>query len=214
MQACDFLVLVWPCRRLALALTATAAGSCRCVNTLDNGLTSSSAKIKLADDRRQCRLPRRHAPEPKGRTGFAHLFEHLMFRGTPEAPKGVRPRHQRRWRFQQRFTCGDYTNYIETAPVSRSSRSSGSGRPHEDARLLGGEPQNQQDVVKEEIRVNAEPALRPVLLGRPQCAGLPEVENNHDGYGSFTDLENAKLDDVRAFHRDFYGPNNGHRDRR
>ncbi|MGH8854334.1 MAG: M16 family metallopeptidase, partial [Telluria sp.] len=33
-------------------------------------------------------------------------------------------------------------------------------------------------------------------------------ENNHDGYGSFEDLENASLDDVRAFHRDYYGPNN------
>jgi zinc protease len=33
-------------------------------------------------------------------------------------------------------------------------------------------------------------------------------ENNHDGYGSFVDLESAKLDDVRAFHRDYYGPNN------
>jgi predicted Zn-dependent peptidase len=33
-------------------------------------------------------------------------------------------------------------------------------------------------------------------------------ENNHDGYGSFEDLENADLEDVKAFHRDFYGPNN------
>jgi predicted Zn-dependent peptidase len=33
-------------------------------------------------------------------------------------------------------------------------------------------------------------------------------ENKHDGYGSFEDLDNANLDDVRAFHRDFYGPNN------
>jgi predicted Zn-dependent peptidase len=33
-------------------------------------------------------------------------------------------------------------------------------------------------------------------------------ENNHDGYGSFEDLEGASLDDVRGFHRDYYGPNN------
>jgi predicted Zn-dependent peptidase len=33
-------------------------------------------------------------------------------------------------------------------------------------------------------------------------------ENNHDGYGSFQDLESASLEDVRNFHRDFYGPNN------
>ncbi|UUZ47898.1 hypothetical protein LP420_33225 [Massilia sp. B-10] len=33
-------------------------------------------------------------------------------------------------------------------------------------------------------------------------------ENNHDGYGSFKDLEGASIEDVRNFHRDYYGPNN------
>src|SRR3982751_3965420 len=57
--------------------------------------------------------------EPRNRTGFAHLFEHLMFQGTPNAPKGV---------FDKTITGGggrnngstrpDFTNYIETAPVS------------------------------------------------------------------------------------------------
>ena len=57
--------------------------------------------------------------EPKNRTGFAHLFEHLMFQGTPNAKKGV---------FDTTITAGggdnngstrpDFTNYIETAPVS------------------------------------------------------------------------------------------------
>jgi zinc protease len=64
--------------------------------------------------------------EPKNRTGFAHLFEHLMFQGTPNAPKGV---------FDKAITGGggrnngstraDFTNYIETAPVSALDRSCG-----------------------------------------------------------------------------------------
>src|SRR5712692_6069246 len=57
--------------------------------------------------------------EPKGRTGFAHLFEHMMFEGTPNAPKGTLERvieggggvHNGSTRY-------DYTNYIATAPVS------------------------------------------------------------------------------------------------
>ena len=75
--------------------------------------------------------------EPKNRTGFAHLFEHLMFQGTPNAPKGV---------FDKTITGGggrnngstraDFTNYIETAPVSALDADpvARSG-PHEDARL-------------------------------------------------------------------------------
>ena len=57
--------------------------------------------------------------EPEGRTGFAHLFEHMMFEGTPVAPKGTLTQvveggggnlnGDTRW---------DYTEYIETAPVS------------------------------------------------------------------------------------------------
>src|SRR3546814_11787568 len=57
--------------------------------------------------------------EPRDRTGLAHLFEHLMFEGTPNAPEGT---------FDRVITGGggrnngstrpDFTNYIETAPVS------------------------------------------------------------------------------------------------
>jgi predicted Zn-dependent peptidase len=68
---------------------------------------------------------------------------------------------------------------------------------------------NQQDVVKEEIRVNVknQPYGGFMWIDISQQA-FQKWENNHDGYGSFEDLENANLDDVRAFHRDYYGPNN------
>jgi predicted Zn-dependent peptidase len=149
--------------------------------------------------------------EPRNRTGFAHLFEHLMFQGTPGAPKGV---------FDKTITGGggrnngstrpDFTNYIETAPVSsiepilwlEADRMK--TLDFNDKTL-----KNQQDVVKEEIRVNVknQPYGGFMWIDISQQA-FQKWENNHDGYGSFEDLEGASLDDVRSFHRDYYGPNN------
>ncbi len=149
--------------------------------------------------------------EPRNRTGFAHLFEHLMFEGSPNAPEGV---------FDKVITGGggrnngstrpDFTNYIETAPASalepmlwlEADRMK--TLDFKDATL-----KNQQDVVKEEIRVNVknQPYGGFMWIDIGQQA-FNKWENNHDGYGSFEDLDHASLDDVRNFHRDFYGPNN------
>ena len=149
--------------------------------------------------------------EPRNRTGFAHLFEHLMFQGTPKAPKGV---------FDTVITSGggnnngstraDFTNYVETAPSS--SLETMLWLEADRMTTLDFNPatlKNQQDVVKEEIRVNVQnqPYGGFMWLDISDLA-FDKWENKHDGYGSFVDLENATLDDVRAFHRDFYGPNN------
>src|SRR3546814_1690310 len=57
--------------------------------------------------------------EPRDRTGFAHLFEHLMFEGTPNAPEGTFDRVITRGGGRNNgSTRPDFTNYIETAPVS------------------------------------------------------------------------------------------------
>jgi predicted Zn-dependent peptidase len=149
--------------------------------------------------------------EPRGRTGFAHLFEHLMFQGTPKAPKGV---------FDRVVTAGggdnngstraDFTNYIERAPVS--ALETFLWLEADRMKTLDFNPatlKNQQDVVKEEIRVNVKNqpygGFMWIDIG---TLAFDKWENNHDGYGSFEDLERASLDDVRAFHRDYYGPNN------
>ncbi len=149
--------------------------------------------------------------EPKNRTGFAHLFEHLMFQGTPNAPKGV---------FDKTITGGggrnngstrpDFTNYIETAPVSAID--SILWLEADRMKTLDFNEKtlkNQQDVVKEEIRVNVknQPYGGFMWIDISQHA-FQKWENNHDGYGSFKDLEGASLEDVRNFHRDYYGPNN------
>lgn len=202
---------------LALASTAVAADSDRwqlpiASQKLDNGLT-----VIVSEDH--------SAPvvgvsvvyhvgmrlEPRNRTGFAHLFEHLMFQGTPNAKKGV---------FDSVITGGggrnngstraDFTNYIETAPVSAIEALL--WLEADRMKTLDFNPatlKNQQDVVKEEIRVNVknQPYGGFMWIDIGQQA-FQKWENNHDGYGSFEDLENASLEDVAAFHRDFYGPNN------
>jgi predicted Zn-dependent peptidase len=149
--------------------------------------------------------------EPKNRTGFAHLFEHLMFEGTPNAKEGV---------FDKVITGGggrnngstrpDFTNYIETAPASALEPML--WLEADRMKTLDFNPvtlKNQQDVVKEEIRVNVknQPYGGFMWIDIGQQA-FNKWENNHDGYGSFKDLEGASLEDVASFHRDFYGPNN------
>ncbi len=149
--------------------------------------------------------------EPRNRTGFAHLFEHLMFEGTPNAKEGV---------FDRVITGGggrnngstraDFTNYIETAPVSALEPIL--WLEADRMKTLDFNPvtlKNQQDVVKEEIRVNVknQPYGGFMWIDIGQQA-FSKWENNHDGYGSFQDLETASLEDVAAFHRDYYGPNN------
>ena len=149
--------------------------------------------------------------EPQGRTGFAHLFEHLMVQGTPEAPKGVFDRViSGGGGFNNGSTRGDYTNYIETAPASALEPILWLEADRMKTLDFSAENlKNQQDVVKEEIRVNVKNRAYGLFFWDGLNAlAFSKWANNHDGYGSFTDLENAKLDDVRAFHRDYYGPNN------
>lgn len=202
---------------LALAGPVLAAESDRwdipvSVKTLDNGLTvvvSPDPSAPVVGVSVVYKVGMRL--EPKNRTGFAHLFEHLMFEGTPNAGEGV---------FDKVITSGggrnngstrpDFTNYIEVAPASALEpilwlEADRMTTLDFNSKTL----KNQQDVVKEEIRVNVknQPYGGFMWIDISQQA-FQKWENNHDGYGSFDDLENASLDDVKAFHRDYYGPNN------
>jgi predicted Zn-dependent peptidase len=149
--------------------------------------------------------------EPRGRTGFAHLFEHMMFEGTPDAPKGIFERViEGGGGVNNGSTRYDYTDYIASAPVSaldailwlEADRMKGLDFSEKNLK-------NQQEVVKEEIRVNVK--NRPYgLFFWTDLAGraFDKWENNHDGYGSFEDLDAARLEDVERFFNDHYGPNN------
>ncbi len=149
--------------------------------------------------------------EPENRTGFAHLFEHLMFEGTPVAPKGTFDRViQGGGGINNGSTRADYTNYIESAPISALEpilwlEADRMKTLDFSAKNL----KNQQEVVKEEIRVNVTNKPYGLFFWTDLNAlAYTKWANKHDGYGSFADLDNANLDDVAAFHKSFYGPNN------
>ncbi|WP_257305323.1 M16 family metallopeptidase [Geothrix campi] len=148
--------------------------------------------------------------EPKGRTGFAHLFEHMMFQGTPVAPKGVFDRViQGGGGLNNGSTRYDFTNYIESAPVSALEPIL--WLEADRLKALDFSPQNlknQQEVVKEEIRVNVKNQPYGTFWLDLPGAAYSRWENNHDGYGSFEDLDHADLKDVQAFHSTYYTPSN------
>ncbi|HET8583444.1 MAG TPA: pitrilysin family protein [Jatrophihabitans sp.] len=149
--------------------------------------------------------------EPEGRTGFAHLFEHLMFQGSGNLEKLEHMRYvESSGGMFNGSTHFDYTNYYEALPSNALER----GLFLEADRMRG--PRiteenlaNQLDVVKNEIRVNV---MNTPYGGFPWIY-LPAVlfdtfANSHNGYGGFEDLESATTDDARDFFRRYYAPGN------
>jgi len=149
--------------------------------------------------------------EPQNRTGFAHLFEHLMFEGTPTAPKGTFDRViQGGGGFFNGSTRADYTNYIASAPA-------GALEPilwleADRMKTLDFSEKNlanQQNVVKEEIRVNVKNKPYGLFFWTDlNNLSFDKWANKHDGYGSFKDLDHANIEDVKTFHDTFYQPAN------
>jgi zinc protease len=149
--------------------------------------------------------------EPEGRTGFAHLFEHLMFQGSAHVPKLEHARLvQAAGGTFNGSTHQDYTNYFEALPAEALERALFLEADRMAAPAVTEENlRNQIDVVKEEIRVN--------VLNRPYGAfpwlQLPQIAfesfaNTHDGYGSFVDLESSTVDDATDFFDTYYAPGN------
>src|SRR5262247_3374984 len=154
------------------------------------------------------------ANEEPGRTGFAHLFEHMMFQGSKHVPGDLH--------FKTVEAAGgtdlngttdfDRTNYFETMPADRLEtalwlESDRMGYLLDD--LDQGKLSNQQDVVRNERRQSVE----------AQPYGIVEEELYHQLFpkghpyyasviGSHADIQAAKLDDVKAFFKQFYAPNN------
>ncbi|MEV8631659.1 pitrilysin family protein [Streptosporangium sp. NPDC051023] len=149
--------------------------------------------------------------EPEGRTGFAHLFEHLMFQGSANLEKFEHFRHvQGSGGTFNGSTHLDYTEYFQTVPANALERVLFLEADRMRApRLTPENLRNQVDVVKEEIRVN--------ILNRPY-GGFPWLRlppvmfdafpNAHDGYGSFEDLEAAEVGDAQEFFDRYYACGN------
>ena len=149
--------------------------------------------------------------EPQGRSGFAHLFEHMMFQGSANAPK---MQHIKLINSSGGVLNGsthyDVTNYYEAVPSNALERVLWLEADRMRALKVDDENlRNQRDVVKEEVRVNV---MNQPYGGFPWL-DLPPVAfrnwaNSHNFYGDFADLDAASLADVQSFFKTYYVPNN------
>jgi zinc protease len=149
--------------------------------------------------------------EPKDRTGFAHLFEHLMFQGSEHVAKFEHVRIvNENGGVLNGSTRFDHTNYFEVMPSNALELAM--YLEADRMRSLKITPENlknQQDVVSEEVRVNVlnQPYAAFEWLGLPQKANT-NWYNSHNFYGDLHDIEAATIDDVKKFFETYYAPNN------
>jgi zinc protease len=149
--------------------------------------------------------------EPQGRSGFAHLFEHMMFQGSENAPK---MQHIKLINASGGVLNGstmyDVTNYYEAVPSNALERVLWLEADRMRALKVDDENlRNQRDVVKEEVRVNVmnQPYGGFPWLDMPPVA-FRNWANAHNFYGDFADLDAATLVDVQKFFNTYYVPNN------
>ena len=149
--------------------------------------------------------------EPRDRTGFAHLFEHMMFQGSQNLGKMEMIKLvQQNGGTLNGSTRFDFTNYFEIVPANKLETMLWA----EADRMRGLDVnednlKNQQGVVGNEVKVN--------VLNRPY-GGFPWLDmpqyananwyNAHNFYGDLKDIEAATLPDVQQFFKTYYVPNN------
>ncbi len=149
--------------------------------------------------------------EPENRTGFAHLFEHMMFQGSKNLGKmEFINLVQKNGGVLNGSTRFDFTNYFEIIPSHKletmlwaeADRMKGLDITQENLT-------NQQGVVKNEVKVNVlnQPYGGFPWLDMPQYANTNWF-NAHNFYGDLEDLDAANLEDVESFFKTYYAPNN------
>ncbi|CAN5656763.1 pitrilysin family protein [soil metagenome] len=183
-------------------------------HTLDNGL-----RVILSEDHRQpvvsvnlwYNVGSRN--EREGRTGFAHLFEHMMFQGSQNVPDTEHIAHvERAGGSMNGSTWLDRTNYFQTMPANRlelalwlESDRMGFLLPAMTQEKLD----NQRSVVKNERRWRVDNQPYGDWDERIQSLVYPPNHPyHHSVIGSMEDLDAATLQDVEAFFRTYYAPNN------
>ncbi|MGW3245153.1 M16 family metallopeptidase [Streptomyces sp. NPDC001070] len=151
--------------------------------------------------------------EVKGRTGLAHLFEHLMFQGSANVKgNGHFELVQSAGGSLNGTTSFERTNYFETMPAHQlelalwlEADRMGSLLSALDLQSLD----NQRDVVKNERRQRYDNVPYGTAFERLTALAYPDGHPyHHTPIGSMEDLDAASLDDARAFFRTYYAPNN------
>ena len=204
------------CLVLALAAPAVAADAVPPIvykeRTLANGL-----KVYWSVDRKTPNVTVQvwygvgSKDDPEGRSGFAHLFEHMMFKATRDMPAETIDRMTEDvGGFNNASTYDDFTNYYEVVPANHLER-----LLWVEAQRLGSLVvdeavfKSERDVVKEELRqsVLSQPYGRLFYLYLPQ-ASYSTHPYKRPGISSIEELDAATIDDVRAFHAAYYRPDN------
>ena len=151
--------------------------------------------------------------EPPGRTGFAHLFEHMMFQGSAHIPKNGHFRHvERAGGSANATTWFDRTNYFETVPshyldlaLWLESDRMGWMLPAMTEEKL----ENQRQVVMNERRERYDNQPYGDWDERLQSILFPaDHPYHHTVIGSMEDIESASMEDVHDFFATWYRPNN------
>ncbi|WP_437510954.1 M16 family metallopeptidase [Sorangium sp. So ce1099] len=152
--------------------------------------------------------------EPKGKNGFAHLFEHLMFQGSKNVGEDMFFKYLERAGASERngTTNADRTNYFETVPANElalvlwlESDRMGWLLDHANEETFA----SQRNVVKNERRQNYENAPYGLVPQFIRAAMFPESHPYHLlTIGTPEDLDAARMEDVQAFFKTFYVPNN------
>src|SRR5512141_2101329 len=148
--------------------------------------------------------------EREGRTGFAHLFEHMMFQGSKNVPKAAHFQYiSNAGGTMNGTTSSERTNYFETLPASQlplalwleSDRMRSLAVTQENL-------DNQREAVKEEkrLRYDNQPYVNGFL--RLFEMSFKNPANAHSTIGSMEDLDAATVEDIREFFRIYYAPNN------
>jgi zinc protease len=148
--------------------------------------------------------------EKPGRTGFAHIFEHLMFKGSAHVGPDEHSRIvEAAGGFDNAYTNDDVTVYWQTFPSSYLERiiwleADRMGSLNVDDTNF----KSEREVVKEERRVGVENSPYGRVAEDLADAAFTVHPYKHTTIGSMADLNQATLQDVREFHSTFYRPDN------
>lgn len=148
--------------------------------------------------------------EREGRTGFAHLFEHMMFQGSENVPKAGHFQHiMKAGGTMNGTTSSERTNYYETLPANQlplalwleSDRMRSLAVTQENL-------DNQREAVKEEKRLRYDNQPYGQIFDLISEMIYRNFANAHSTIGSMEHLDDATVEDVREFFRIYYAPNN------
>jgi predicted Zn-dependent peptidase len=204
---------------LAVLVAAAPAGAAETAPRIDfstftlaNGLRvvlSRDASVPVAAMTMIVDVGGRH--EARGLSGFAHLFEHLMFEGSKHVPKGDFDKLLETYGGDNNAsTHEDFTFYYEQVPSNALPVAVWLDADRVGALNVAPESvKNQIEVVKEEkrMRVDNEP-YGSMLYVDMASHTFSNWQNSHPTIGSFADLDAASLKDVRAFFEAYYSPDN------